>query len=92
MQAFLFGVWVEGGQVQVVHWLLTSCTSQATPSPPTQGSAQNGSWRQGGVTTQPLGTLRASTGPEQGIMSPVSAQCLWDAGGSLAALPELGLA
>lgn len=38
MQAFLFGVWVEGGQVQVVHWLLTSCTSQATPSPPTPPS------------------------------------------------------
>lgn len=67
MQAFLFGVWVEGGQVQVVHWLLTSSASQATPSP----TAQKGSWRQGGDTTRPLGIQRASMGLDQGRMSPV---------------------
>lgn len=30
-QAFLFRVWVEGGQVQVVHWLLTSSPHRLHP-------------------------------------------------------------
>lgn len=31
MQAFLFGVWVVGEQVQVVCWLLASSSSGTTP-------------------------------------------------------------
>jgi len=31
VQAFLFGVWVVGEQVQVVRWLLASSSSRTTP-------------------------------------------------------------
>lgn len=82
--------WPSSGYTLAPDFLhLTGYTLPTKPAV-TLGSAQIGSWRQGGVTTQPLGTQRASMGPDWGIMSPVSV-CGME-GGSLAAVPELSLA
>lgn len=79
--------WPSSGCTLAPHFLpLTGYTLPTNPAV-ALGSAQNGSWRQERVTTQPLGILRASMGLDRGLMSPVSTQCLWDR-----ALPELNLA
>lgn len=85
--------WPSSGCTLAPDFLhLTGYTLPTNPAV-TLGSAQNRSWRQEGVTTQPLGMQRTSVGLDQGVMSPVSTQCLWDQGrASLAALPELSLA